>query len=92
MKNKIPSLIAMTALLFSGVVLAAEETGSTPQPPAAPAATTPEPTTAAPAKETQPAVKHTPPPKAGAVRPKDLDLRHCLELETNAEIAKCAGE
>jgi hypothetical protein len=25
-------------------------------------------------------------------RAKDLDLRHCLELGTNAEIAKCAGE
>lgn len=26
------------------------------------------------------------------VRPKNLDLRHCLKLETNAAIAKCAGE
>lgn len=26
------------------------------------------------------------------VRPKDQDLRHCLELETDAAIAKCAGE
>jgi hypothetical protein len=25
-------------------------------------------------------------------RPKDLDLRHCLELESDAAIAKCAGE
>lgn len=25
-------------------------------------------------------------------RPKNLDLRHCLELKTDAEIAKCAGE
>jgi hypothetical protein len=25
-------------------------------------------------------------------RPKNLDLRHCLELETDAAIAKCAGE
>jgi hypothetical protein len=26
------------------------------------------------------------------VRPKNLDLRHCLKLETDAAIAKCAGE
>jgi len=26
------------------------------------------------------------------VFPKDADLRHCLELETDAAIAKCAGE
>jgi len=25
-------------------------------------------------------------------RPRDQDLRHCLELETDAAIAKCAGE
>jgi hypothetical protein len=25
-------------------------------------------------------------------RPKNLDLRHCLDLETDAAIAKCAGE
>ncbi len=25
-------------------------------------------------------------------RPKNLDLRHCLDLENNIEIAKCAGE
>lgn len=24
--------------------------------------------------------------------PKDADLRHCLDLETDAAIAKCAGE
>ncbi|HEY8888099.1 MAG TPA: hypothetical protein VIM35_06410 [Gallionella sp.] len=26
------------------------------------------------------------------MRSKNLDLRHCLELETDAAIAKCAGE
>jgi hypothetical protein len=26
------------------------------------------------------------------VRSKNLDLRHCLKLETDAAIAKCAGE
>ncbi|HUV99004.1 MAG TPA: hypothetical protein VMV88_02510 [Gallionella sp.] len=30
--------------------------------------------------------------KSKPVRPKNLDLRHCLKLETDAAIAKCAGE
>lgn len=30
--------------------------------------------------------------KSQPVRPKNLDLRHCLKLETDAAIAKCAGE
>ncbi|HSM99359.1 MAG TPA: hypothetical protein VLS47_10135 [Gallionella sp.] len=60
-----------------------------PQP--APVATTPpveafEPTM-------QPAMKPAPVMTAGKPeRPRNLDLRHCLELETNAAIAKCAGE
>jgi hypothetical protein len=32
------------------------------------------------------------PAPAKPVRPKNLDLRHCLDLEDNAAIAKCAGE
>jgi hypothetical protein len=27
-----------------------------------------------------------------SMRPKNLDLRHCLDLKTDAAIAKCAGE
>jgi len=30
--------------------------------------------------------------KSKPARPKNLDLRHCLKLETDAAIAKCAGE
>jgi hypothetical protein len=30
--------------------------------------------------------------KAKHGRSHDLDLRHCLDLKTNAEIAECAGE
>lgn len=30
--------------------------------------------------------------RAMPARPKDLDLRHCLELKDEAAIAKCAGE
>ena len=52
-----------------------------------------------------PAVTHMPPLKSPKtkkttskpavdkpVRPKNLDLRHCLDLKTDAAIAKCAGE
>ncbi len=46
----------------------------------------------------QPAMKPAPVKVTGKpaidkpMRPKDQDLRHCLELETDAAIAKCAGE
>ncbi|MGA9665051.1 MAG: hypothetical protein WBQ69_01205 [Gallionella sp.] len=39
-------------------------------------------------KKTQPSKPQSEKP----IRPKDQDLRHCLELETDAAIAKCAGE
>lgn len=56
-----------------------------------------------PVRESEPlAVQESPPPmkqsssskqtKLKTRRSKSLDLRHCLELETNAAIAKCAGE
>jgi hypothetical protein len=41
-----------------------------------------------PSQPGQPASKATGKPE----RAKNLDLRHCLELETDAAIAKCAGE
>ncbi len=40
-------------------------------------------------KETKTAGK---PAAVKPARPKNLDLRHCLDLEDNAAIAKCAGE
>lgn len=100
MKNAIPNLIAVAVLSSSGASLALEEAGSTMQP-AATAASVVQPATAAgaaqhsPAQQPQPAVKqpisgkHT---KTNSVRSKNLDLRHCLELDSNAAIAKCAGE
>jgi hypothetical protein len=100
MKSAIPNLIAVAALSFSGATLAAGEPGTTMQPPAM-AASAVQPAAAAkpaqpsPAQQTQPAAnqpasgKHV---KTNTVRPKDQDLRHCLELGSNAAIAKCAGE
>jgi len=41
-----------------------------------------------PSQPGQPGSKATGKPE----RAKNLDLRHCLELETDAAIAKCAGE
>lgn len=67
------------------------------------AATETAPAPAASAPETEPTttekVTHAPAkvPKmlkleAGKPRPKNLDLRHCLNLKDNKAIAKCAGE
>ena len=50
---------------------------------------------ATPALQPEPALKpSTPaaPAKAKPVRSKKRDLRHCLDLKTNAAIARCAGE
>ena len=47
----------------------------------------------APVVPAQPVIKPVPvKAKSKPVRPKNLDLRHCLKLETDAAIAKCAGE
>lgn len=84
MKTTITSLIVVAALSFSGASLAAEESEAQPVPE----------TAAEPAPDAQaprPAVKSQTPAK-GKQRPKNLDLRHCLDQKTDAEIAKCAGE
>ena len=57
--------------------------------PAPPSATAP------PEPKPQPSLKRPEPrkhAKAKQPRPMNLDLRHCLELESNAAIAKCADE
>ena len=110
MKNTIINLVVVTALSFSGAALAAGETGSKAQPPAAakpatPASVTPPPASAVPttttagsapsAQASQPAAKPSTPEEHATTkpaRPKNLDLRHCLDLEGNTAIAKCAGE
>ena len=106
MKSTITNLIAVAALLVSGAAIAAGEPESNAQPPAVqppvtqPAAASsvqpasaPASTEAASAQESQPAMKRSTSGKhATTVRPKNLDLRHCLDLESNAAIAKCAGE
>jgi len=61
--------------------LAPAQTTATAIPPVAPVVPAP------------PVIKPVPvKAKSKPVRPKNLDLRHCLKLETDAAIAKCAGE
>jgi thiol:disulfide interchange protein DsbA len=58
------------------------------KPATPPAATTPAPMPQ-PASKRPTSRKHA---KAKQPRSMELDLRHCLDLESNAAIAKCAGE
>lgn len=104
MKTIIVNLIVVTALSFSVTALAAEQMEGKAQPhaaqPAAPASAVPPVTAAksappAAAQEPQPASKPSTPGKPATAKPprsKSLDLRHCLDMETDAAIAKCAGE
>jgi hypothetical protein len=86
----------------------AEAARSTPSPTAAPAAASPAAAPQVAVQAPQPTMKLSPmkladetkketktarkPAAVKPVRPKNLDLRHCLDLEDNAAIAKCAGE
>jgi len=104
MKSTILNLIVMAAMLFGNTVFAADEeenmaqpveigtetTGSVEQPAMPAVSELPSAT-----EKLQPApylssAKRDKPTKYN--RSKSLDLRYCLELESNVEIAKCAGE
>ncbi len=101
MKTTILSLLVVMALSFSGTVFAAAQAGGKAQPAEAkplPASAVPPAAAAKPATPAQApehALKPSTPAKSATTKPgraKNLDLRHCLDLETNAAIAKCAGE
>ncbi len=100
MKTTIANLIVVAALSFSGTAFSAEEAkGSiqTPAQPAAPASAVPpvptaKPAAPAPVQEPQSEAKPPAPAQEKPPRSKNLDLRHCLDLESDAAIAKCAGE
>ena len=99
MKRTILNLIAAAALLFGWTAQAADATAQQTQPAAAvssaPAATPPVSAAPATAEQAQPPAKHSKlhkRAKTKLARSHDLDLRHCLDLKTNAEIAECAGE
>ena len=105
MKRTILNLIAAAALLFGWAAQAADEMESnTPSPEtqpvvetvAVPEATAPVTAPPAPAQETQPPVVNHPNLHKHVIakhgRSHDLDLRDCLDLTTNLDIAKCAGE
>jgi hypothetical protein len=98
MKSTILNLIAVTALLIGWTAQAADEmegkataAETSAMPTAAAPVTAPLATTQEAQPSPKPAKRHKP-PKANQVRSKSLDLRYCLEMESNAEIAKCAGE
>lgn len=98
MKSTILNLIAATTLLFGWTAQAADEM-TQKTPPAettstVPAASTPV-TTPATTEKQQTTVKRSKlhkSTKAKQGRSQNLDLRHCLDLTTYIEIAKCAGE
>jgi len=97
MKRTILNLIAAAALLFVWTAQAADATVQQTQPATSTAPATTSSVTAAPAtaEQTQPPAKQAKShklAKAKFARSHDLDLRHCLDLKTNAEIAECAGE
>lgn len=75
----------LACLLTVAPITHAQET-----PPTEPAVTSAPAATVAP--QTTPSQEKPGQMKQGGVRSKDMDLRHCLELQDNAAIAKCAGE
>lgn len=93
MNSTIPNLIVVAALSLATSALAATE-DKTPAPPAT-AETSGVPATAAAPQQPRPTEKRLAAgkrPKAKGPRPKNLDLRHCLELKDGLAIARCAGE
>jgi hypothetical protein len=96
MKSTILNLIAAATLIFSWSVHAAGKIEGNSQSPAnPPAATSPD----AASRITQISTKHRfkhaklhKRARAKSARSHSLDLRHCLELESNAAIAQCANE
>lgn len=96
MKRTILNLIAIAALSLSGMSLAVEDVAPVAMPMdggAEQAATSSDSATNTSIPESEPVVKNMRrdvPTKTN--RSHTLDLRYCLELESNAAIAKCAGE
>ncbi|MBU0620980.1 MAG: hypothetical protein KJ795_03940 [Gammaproteobacteria bacterium] len=93
MKNTIASLIVVAAFSFGSAAFAENGMNDEAQPAAAEVEQVQvEQVMAEPIEESRPAMKHSSSTMAGADRPKDLDLRHCLDLADNVAIARCAYE
>jgi len=88
MKTLINGLLVVAVALLGSAAHANDTAENAPAPAPRVQETAASPTTQNP--ETTPARIRKPRP--GTPRPKDMDLRHCLELPTSAEIAACAGE
>jgi len=87
MKTLMTSLLVAAGMLL-GSTAQAEDTAAASSPAVQNEAAAPAPTQQTPKAKPVKALKLLP----GVPRPRDMDLRHCLELPTNAEIAACAGE
>jgi hypothetical protein len=101
MKRTILNLLAVALMSLNWNAQAAEtaDRNASGQPvaetSAVPMETSPEATPLAAASVSRMPLKpsrHYKRPKANQPRSLTLDLRHCLELGSNAEIAQCAGE
>lgn len=89
MKILLTSLLFATGILL-GLAAQAENTAAASSPAVQKETAAPAPPPTQQAPKTKPAKVSKPRP--GTPRSKNMDLRHCLELPTNAEIAACAGE
>jgi hypothetical protein len=96
MKSTILNIITIAALSLSGMALAVDEVEPKAMPveeSAAQAVVPAEPTAQSSAAESVPVAKSThrdKPTKRN--RSRTLDLRYCLEQESNVAIATCSGE
>lgn len=95
MKTYLMGLLATVMMLFGTTAMALGEEGSghssTTKLEVKELKPVVEGAAAEPAPGAKP-VKHYKRGKSGKSRAKDLDFRHCLELEDNAAIAQCAQE
>jgi hypothetical protein len=88
MRTGLTGLLVVAAISYAGMALAAGEEKNAEQP-AAKAAMPEKPAHQEGKEQAQaPGVKL----ETGKSRRQDRDLRHCLDLQDNAAIAKCAGE
>lgn len=85
-----PAVAPATATVPVQLNTPSSKTSATPSPAAPP----PAPPVAQAVEPKKPPMKLSKETKAESkpLRPKNLDLRYCLDLETDAAIAKCAGE
>ena len=89
----VPKMAAATPAKTPEVAATSKPVAAVAPSPAAPGnAAAEEPVTLAAKQASKQAMTASRPVTDKPPRPKNLDLRHCLDLESDAAIAKCAGE